>query len=191
MRRLVIAACGLMLVGAAVAAEWSTAADGGPAFTADGRLKYPENYREWVYLSSGLDMSYSDRAMDHSMFDNVFAEPSAYREFVRTGTWPDGTQLALEVRAASEKGSINKHGKFQTEEVMGMEVHVKDVKRFQGGWAFFSFRDAGAAKMIPTTQDCYSCHQQHAAVDTTFVQFYPTLLRIATLRGTLSPGYQQ
>jgi len=190
MKTVLTVACGLVLVSAAMAAEWSTSPEGGAAFTADGKLKYPEKYREWVYLSSGLDMSYSDRAMGHSMFDNVFVEPFAYREFLRTGTWPDGTQLALEVRAASEKGSINKHGKFQTEEVMGMEVHVKDVRRFQGGWAFFNFRDAGAAQMIPTTEECYSCHQQHAAVDTTFVQFYPTLLPIATLKGTLSPGYK-
>jgi len=194
MTRFAGAACGLMLVSVgALAAEWSTAPDtAGPAYTAEGHLKYPERYREWVYLSSGLDMSYSERAdsMGHSMFDNVFAEPSAYREFVRTGTWPDGTQLVLEVRGASEKGSINKHGKFQTDEIMGMEVHVKDVKRFQGGWAFFNFRDAGAAQMIPTTAECYSCHQQHAAVDTTFVQFYPTLLKLATLKGTLSPGYK-
>ena len=197
MKRLLLAACGLVLVGVAVAAEWSTATgtDIGPSYTTDGKLKYPVNYREWVFLSSGIDMSYGDRrgdAMGHSMFDNVFAEPSAYREFMRTGTWPDGTQLALEVRGASEKGSINQHGKFQTDEIMGMEVHVKDVKRFrgQGGWAFFNFRDTAPAGMIPTTEDCYSCHQQHAAVDTTFVQFYPTLLKIATLKGTLSPGYK-
>jgi cytochrome P460 len=193
MRRLPSIVCCLVLVSAAVGAEWSTAPDSEPAFTADGKLKYPEKYREWIYLSSGLDMSYSARdagSPDHSMFDNVFVEPSAYREFARTGTWPDGTQLALEVRAASGKGSINEHGKFQTDEVMRMEVHVKDLKRFQGGWAFFGFRDTGAARMIPTTEDCYSCHQQHAALDTTFVQFYPTLLRIATLKGTLSPGYK-
>jgi hypothetical protein len=195
MKRLLLAACGLVLVSVTVAAEWSTATatDASAAFTADGKLKYPENYREWIFLSSGIDMSYGNRfgAM-HSMFDNVFAEPSAYREFMRTGTWPDGTQLVLEGRVATEKGSINKHGKFQTDEVMGMEIHVKDVKRFQGqgGWAFFSFRDTAPAGMIPTTEDCYSCHQQHAAVDTTFVQFYPTLLKIATLKGTLSPGYK-
>jgi Cytochrome P460 len=175
----------------AAAAEWSTAADGGPAYTADGRLKLPENYREWIFLSSGLDMSYLDRddTAGHSMFDNVFAEPTAYREFVRTGTWPDGTSLLLEVRAAAGKGSINQHGKFQTGELMGLEVHVKDTKRFRGGWAFFSFHGADPAQMIPMSADCYACHEQHAAVDTTFVQFYPTLLRIATLKGTLSPGY--
>ena len=32
-------------------------------------------------------------------------------------------------------------------------------------------------------------HQQHAAADTTFVQFYPTLLPVATKLGTLNPSY--
>ena len=73
--------------------------------------------------------------MGHSMFDNVFADPAAYREFMRTGTWPDGTQLLLEVRGASEKGSINQHGNYQDGAVMGLEVHVKDVARFEGGWS--------------------------------------------------------
>jgi Cytochrome P460 len=171
--------------------EWSTASEG-PAYTEDGRLKYPEHYREWVYLSSGLDMSYTERSdmAGHSMFDNVFAEPEAYREFVRTGHWPEGTVLALEVRTAAEKGSINKHGRFQTSDLMGFEVHVRDTKRFPGGWAFFNFRGPEPAKMIPMSEDCYACHRDHAAVDTTFVQFYPTLLPIATQKGTLSPNYQ-
>jgi hypothetical protein len=43
--------------------------------------------------------------------------------------------------------------------------------------------------MIPTSADCYSCHAQHAAVDTTFVQFYPTLLPVATGKHTLSASY--
>jgi Cytochrome P460 len=182
------------------AAEWSTdgagreatiSTEAGPSYESDGRLKLPAHYREWIFLSSGIDMSYGAAMSGHSMFDNVFVEPTAYREFVRTGTWPDGTSLVLEVRGASEKGSINKHGKFQTGDLMGLEVHVKDTKRFQGDWAFFSFSGGpGAAKMIPTTEDCYSCHQQHAAVNTTFVQFYPTLLGIATLKGTLSPAYK-
>jgi hypothetical protein len=44
--------------------------------------------------------------------------------------------------------------------------------------------------MIPMSEDCYACHRDHAAVDTTFVQFYPTLLPLATQKGTLSPNYQ-
>jgi Cytochrome P460 len=184
---------------AVAATEWSTdgaqrtatvSIEAGPAYESDGRLRFPANYREWIFLSTGLDMSYGDAPQDHSMFDNVFVEPTAYREFVRTGRWPDGTSLVLEVRAAAEKGSINQHGKYQAGEIMGMEVHVKDTKRFQGGWAFFSFSGPQPARMLPMSEDCYSCHEQHAAVDTTFVQFYPTLLPIATLKGTLSPGYK-
>ncbi len=109
---------------------------------------------------------------------------------MRTGTWPDKTTLVLEIRGAADKGSINHQGKFQNAEIMGLELHVKDTKRFAGGWAFFGFEGGQPAQQIPTSAECYSCHQQNAAVDTTFVQFYPTLLNIATVKGTLSPGFK-
>jgi Cytochrome P460 len=163
-----------------------------PVYTADGSLKLPANYREWVYLSSGVDMSYSPNAMnmDHSMFDNVFANPEAYKEFLENGTWPDKTMLVLEGRKAGTKGSINKNGHFQTGEVMGLEVHVKDEARFPAGkWAFSNVEDGVTGKLLPKEMDCYSCHEQHGAVDTTFVQFYPTLLEIAKKKSTLSRAY--
>ena len=162
-----------------------------PVYTSDGQLKLPENYREWVYLTSGFDMSYSpNMQMGHHMFDNVFVNPEAYKAFVETGTWPDKTMMVLEARGAQSKGSINQAGNYQAD-VMAREVHVKDEARFPGKWAFFGFGDGKAAKMIPTSADCYSCHAAHAAVDTTFVQFYPTLLPIAKAKGTLSPSYQK
>ena len=102
-----------------------------------------------------------------------------------------GTMPLIEARAGTSIGSINKRGAFQTTEVLGLEVHVKDSKRFEGSWAFFGFADAPTAKMIPQTAYCYSCHVAHAAVDTTFVQFYPTLIGIATAKGTLSANYQK
>lgn len=162
-----------------------------PQYTADGRLQFPADYREWIFLSSGVDMSYSPRgmAMNHSMFDNVFVNPEAYKAFLETGTWPDKTMLVLEVRGAQTKGSINHTGHFQTAELMGTEVHVKDEARVPGKWAFFGFDNEPTAKMIPAKADCYSCHQQHAAVDTTFVQFYPTLLEVAKKKNTLNPAY--
>lgn len=162
-----------------------------PRYTDDGRMQPPSDYREWIFLSSGVDMSYNPRAMamGHSMFDNVFVNPEAYKAFLETGNWPDKTVLVLEVRGAQTKGSINHTGHFQTAELMGVEVHVKDEARFPGRWAFFGFDDDKPAKMIPTTADCYSCHAKSAAVDTTFVQFYPTLLEIAKKKNTLSPAY--
>jgi hypothetical protein len=175
-----------LLVTLAVPAQEPT----GPQYTSDGQLQLPEHYREWVYLTSGFDMSYTasmDKS-DHHMFDNVFVNPTSYQAFLKTGTWPDKTELVLEVRNAHGKGSINQKGNYQGN-LMAIEVHVKDEKRFPGKWAFFGFGEGKTAKITPTTADCYSCHADHGAVDTTFVQFYPTLLPIAGSKGTFSAAY--
>jgi hypothetical protein len=123
-----------------------------PRYTSDGRMEPPSDYRQWIFLSSGVDMSYNPRAMamGHTVFDNVFVNREAYKSFVETGTWPDKTVLVLEVRGAQTKGSINHTGHFQTADLMGVEVHVKDEARFPRKWAFFGFDDEKPAKMIPT-----------------------------------------
>ena len=161
-----------------------------PAYAKDGDLVPPLQYREWIYLTSGLDMSYTPKSDPNmSMFDNVFVNPEAYRSFLATGTWPDKTVMVLESRGASSKGSINKSGHFQSGGLMGLEIHVKDEARFPGKWAFFDVASESKATLFPKTAACYSCHAEHAAVDTTFVQFYPTLLPIAQKKGTLSSAY--
>lgn len=164
-----------------------------PAYAQNGDMLPPTNYREWIYLSTGIDMSYAPKTAEmqgHSMFDNVFVDPQAYRSFLATGTWPDKTVMVLEAREARSKGSINQQGHYQGTEVMGMEVHVKDEARFPGKWGFFDFdKTTSNGTLIPGGASCYSCHAAHAAVDTTFVQFYPTLLPIAQKKGTLSEAY--
>jgi Cytochrome P460 len=162
-----------------------------PQYANDGQMKLPEDYRQWIYLSTGFDMSYNPALqMDHHMFDNVFVNPEAYKAFVATGKWPDKTVFVLEARAGMDKGSINQRGNYQSSEIMGLEVHVKDESRFPGKWAFFRFGNAKTGTLIPTSADCYSCHSTHGAVDSTFVQFYPTLLPVAKSKGTLNSGYK-
>jgi hypothetical protein len=158
-----------------------------PQYTSDGRLQFPQNYREWVFLSSGLGMTYGPLASSgHLMFDNVFVNPSAYRAFVETGHWPDNTVLVLEMRGAESKGSINRDGHFQSD-VMAIETHVKDEKRFPRKWAFFGFQNGSKTSepAAAATSTCYTCHEPNGAVDTTFVQFYPTLIPIAREKGTM------
>jgi hypothetical protein len=150
-------------------------------YTKDGEMALPKNYREWVFLSSGIGMTYASTASGNPNFENVFVNPAAYQAFLKTGTWPDKTVLILEVRRSDSKISINKDGRVQTE-VAAIEAHVKDSAR--GGWAFYGFGKSDTAKLIPRTADCYSCHQQSGAVDTTFVQFYPTLIEAAKKKGT-------
>ena len=180
----------LLLAAAPQQATRTTTTADGPNYTDDGQLKMPEKYREWIFLSSGIDMSYSPSAATagHSMFNNVFVNPAAWRSFQQTGTWPDKTTMVLEIRGAMGANSINRKGQTQSPEIMGMEVHVKDT-RLEGGWGFFAFDGAGSAKLIKRPADCYQCHESHAAVDTTFVQFYPTLLELAKTKKTLSAAY--
>jgi hypothetical protein len=170
----------LLLAAAAFAAD--------PEFDSSGRLKRPANYREWIHLSSGLGMNYGGSEPvggANPIFDNVYVEPAAYRQFVATGKWPEKTMFILELRRSSGEGSINKGGRFQTQ-VLGVEAAVKDTSRFEGGWAYFEFARGGdAVAPMPRTAACYTCHSQNGAVENTFVQFYPTLLEIAREKGTL------
>ncbi len=160
---------------------------GAPQFNTKGELLFPADYREWVFLSSGLGMAYGPGSSnaENPTFDNVFVHPSAYKAFLETGRWPDQTVFILEVRASASNGSINKAGHFQTD-LQAIEAEVKDAGRFPGAWAFFSLgKGAAAGRQLPTTEACYSCHAEHGAVDNTFVQFYPTLLTVARQKGTL------
>jgi len=159
----------------------------GPEFTADGKLMRP-NYREWIYLSSGLGMTYSAEAKPEQSFDNVFVSPASYREFLSTGHWPEKTVFILEIREALSHGSINQGGHFQSG-LIAIEAEVKDSAKYPDKWAFYSFgntpgKPQETARMIPNGSVCQTCHGKNAAVENTFVQFYPTLIETARRMGT-------
>ena len=160
-----------------------------PQFTADGKLVRPEGYRRWVYVSSGYGMSYSQKADDSmQMFTNVFVLPASYDYYLAHGTWPDKTMFVLEIYGSTSHGSINKHGQYQNV-FMGVEAEVKDEKRFPDKWAYFSFAagEEAAGAIPPSKNECWKCHEANAAVEHSFVQFYPELLKVAKEKGTIKP----
>lgn len=174
--------------------EPARAADSVVRYTPEGELIKPADFREWVFLGSGLGMTYTApdaRAASSTRppaFTNVYVNPSSYREFVKSGTWPDQTMLILEIRASASEGSINLGGRYQTG-LLAVEANVKDSSK-PTAWTFYNFGGtADRAKALPTTADCYNCHGTKAAVDNTFVQFYPTLLDIAKQKGTVKAGH--
>ncbi len=157
---------------------------GTPQYSGDNHLLRPENYREWIYLSSGMNMNYGPAASDHDMFTNVFVPQWAYQAFLKSGKWPDKTIFVVEERGAESKGSINKQGHYQSTDLMGIGVEVKDEGRFPDKWAYFNFgSDTKSAQAAPKGA-CWRCHEDHAAVEHTFVQFYPTLKPVAQKFGT-------
>jgi hypothetical protein len=153
-----------------------------PAYVGN-KLVRPEGYREWIYLSSGLGMEYSPVAGAPEAFTNVFVPQWAYHNFLSSGKWPDKTMFVLEARASESKGSINKSGHFQSD-LAGLSVEVKDETKFPEKWAYFAFgKDVKTAEAMPK-EHCWNCHEANAAVEHSFVQFYPTLIPIAQKFGT-------
>jgi hypothetical protein len=180
---------------AAPAAQRSGGVDDGPQYANGTNLIRPANYREWVFLSSSLDLNYPPPGAPPGpqRFDNVFVNPSSYRTFMQTGKWPDKTIFVLEFREAAKEASPDRPGKFQAA-MTGVEAEVKD-SRFPDGWAFFAFGQPGPpnAGVAPLSGDtvarCIDCHTKHTAVERTFVQFYPTLFEVAKRLGTVMPNY--
>ena len=83
--------------------------------------------REWVFVGSSLGLSYAPGAASAmpDMYHNVYIKPEAYRELVKTGKFPEGTMLAMEMTTADAKKDPALRGSFESE-FLGLEVAVKD-----------------------------------------------------------------
>jgi hypothetical protein len=95
-------------------------------------------------------------------------------------------EFTSSVLSRASEGSINRGGQFQ-KNIEGIEVEVKDkrVLADTDGWGYFAFdAQRKPAVQLPKTATCYACHGTNAAVEHTFVQFYPTLIDIAKTHGT-------
>jgi hypothetical protein len=114
------------------------------------------------------------------MYHNVYIKPEAYREFSKTGKFPEGTVLAMEMVSKETKKEPALQGSFESD-FLGLEIAVKDSARFQGGWAYYNFSNGMSASYrakadpFPVSAGCVACHKQHAETDNVFTQFYPVL----------------
>lgn len=166
---------------------WAWAAEpmAKPRFDSTGKMLRPEGYRRWVFLGANYGMGYSEgdtltsQTPRNPTFHNIYIQPQAYEQFVKTGSYPDGAILVMEVVKPGTHASINKQGVFQAQ-VVGIEAAVKDSNRFGADkWAYFKFftsegQALNEAKAFPR-EACWSCHNQHGAADNSFAQFYPVM----------------
>ena len=158
-----------------------------PQFEGKTTLLRPVNYREWVFVGSSRGLSYAANPPAQAasggmseMYHNVYITPNAYREFARTGKFPEGTMLAMELASSDTKREPALQGSFE-KEFIGLEVSVKDSSRFESSWAYFNFSNGmgstykDKAEPFPASAGCVSCHKQNAETDNVFTQFYPVL----------------
>jgi hypothetical protein len=142
----------------------------------------PKDYREWIFVGSSLGLRYDEKdekqPQEELEFKNIYINPSAYREFMKTGRFPQGTTLVLEIARAETKKEPGLRGSYQ-KEFVGLLGAVKDRERFGDEWAYFRLTDKDGklvdkARPFPKAK-CYDCHRHKAADDNVFTQFYPVL----------------
>ena len=148
-------------------------------FDEDGDLVRPENVETWVFMGASLGMGYNQQVKfdPHTPgnFQTVLMEPTAYREFQKTGVFPDGSMFALIFNSTKTNIPPNKSGFIMGDE-LALEIHLKDKNRFpETGFNFYFFgTDAETAETRRIPNACISCHVKHADYDGVFTQFYPT-----------------
>ena len=152
-----------------------------PRFAQSGQLVKPVGWEAWVMVGSSTGLSYAAAPTPAAgaapgMFHNVYVQPWAYREFDRTGAFPERTMLVLAFYEASRKSAPARAGFYEGDRLGAIEVHLKQSGIDKTGWGFFGFGDGAAtAALIPAAAPCYSCHATEAAHDQVFTQFYPPL----------------
>jgi hypothetical protein len=141
-------------------------------------LVRPVGWERWVAVGASLGLSYTPGASPHEAFHQVRITASAYDAFRRTGAFPEGTQIALEVSSLGANVLPARAGRF-ADQREGLEIAVKDRRAAPDGWAYYGFGDGSAAIARRfAASSCSSCHRQHAATDNVFTQFYPKLKRL-------------
>ena len=160
-----------------------------PSYDQEGRLLRPTGYEKWVVAGTSIGLGYSDGDKNDpknpGTFHNVYLQPEAFDHYVQTGEFPEQTVFIVtnnKSRPANTKGSVSRKG-FVASPTSGLEVAVKDTKRYPDGWAYFMFHDA-PEKAKPETvhgerafdrKDCFDCHAEHGADDNVFTQYYSVL----------------
>jgi len=148
-------------------------------FEGKDTLLRPTGYREWVFVGSSLGLRYNQDIAENmanpELYKNVYINPSSFRAFAKTGQFPDGTVMILELATAEPKNEPGLQGSFE-KEFVGLKVSVKDSQQFSDVWAYFSFDEGWKLKAVPEKKEaCWSCHDQKAETDNVFTQFYPVL----------------
>lgn len=159
------------------------------SYDEDGRLLRPFGYEKWVVVGTSIGLGYSDGdksdPANPGTFHNVYLQPEAFDHYVLTGTFPEKTVFIVtnnQSRPAKTEGSVSRKG-FVASATSGMEVAVKDTKRFPDGWAYFMFHEPPGQAEQKTVQaerafdrkECFDCHAEHGADDNVFTQYYSVL----------------
>ena len=116
-------------------------------------------------------------------FHSIYMDPESFAEYQKTGKYREGTVFVKELISVGANDASSGKGYFMGD-FLAVEVAIKDSKRFKsepGSWAYYSFDGKSQKKesALHPTASCNKCHEEDAAEDFVFSQFYPVLTAAA------------
>jgi Cytochrome P460 len=144
-------------------------------FERGNTLVRPEGYRDWILVAPSSMPSRSGGSAARAIpAHRVYINPVGYREYEKTGRFPEGTLMIWESLNGGPDMAPHPHNES------ALLASVKDSTRFDGGWGFFNFTGidgtvSARAQAVTESSGCGTCHRQDAETDHVFTQFYPVL----------------
>src|SRR5262249_23123657 len=118
-----IAGLSYELAGAAQAPRGSAAV---VEFTADGKLKRPVGYRQWMYVGAVVTPNdLNDGEATFPEFHSVYMDPESFAYHEKTGKYRDGTVMIKELIGVGAKEATSGKGYFMGD-FRGLEASIKD-----------------------------------------------------------------
>lgn len=131
-----------------------------------------------MHIGSNLGLNYNDALFDPGSpgaFGVVTMEPTAYRSFMETGRFAEGSMFHLTFHGTVRDVELSPGG-FATGPALASEIHLRDAELFPDGFNFFTFGNGQtAAAAVPLPNDCVTCHMANADHEGVFTQFYPAM----------------
>jgi hypothetical protein len=133
-------------------------------------VQYPENFRRWVHVGTGVIMPGANpQLMSEEGMHHVFANEKAVDGY-SSGDFPDGSILVYELREAQQKSGIIFEGDRKRVDVMIRDSNLKST----GGWRFERFwkNDQTQNAVQDSGTSCFPCHSKAKAHGFVFSQLH-------------------
>ena len=124
---------------------------------ADGPVPYPDGFRKWTHVKTGLIGPNSPAFKTTGGFHHIYANDKAMQGYA-SGYFPQGSVIVFDVIDGVEADGSTIEGKRNHVDVM-----IKDSLRFPatGGWGYEEFKGSSKTERMLTETvrtACFNCH---------------------------------
>jgi Cytochrome P460 len=119
-------------------------------------VQYPENFRRWVHVGTGVIMPGGPIPESEQGMHHIFANQKAIDGY-SSGDFADGSIIVYELREAQQKNGVIFEGERRRVDVM---IKDSSLDKRSGGWRFERFmgNDQSQDAVHDSGTSCFECH---------------------------------